>query len=308
MDYASLARELGVQGFVQGREYRAHCPLHDDSNPSFSLNIENGLWICHSGCGQGEFIRLIELVLNCSPQEAYDWARANGRATSVEQLSKNLAAAIGEPLPTQYKEVPRGWLDYYEFLSSKAMPLWFLKRGFTWNTINEWYIRYDNINDAVVIPVVWKDELVGTVTRNTRPGLPKYQNSSNLPRSEILFGEISKGKNEIIICEGILDALWAWQNGLHAVSLLGNHISQQQVNILKEYRFGNITLALDNDEAGQLGTQEALRKLSDAGWLLPQIKMIRFPDNIKDMQDCYPELLAELYASRKEVIYGLIST
>jgi hypothetical protein len=35
-----------------GQEYQALCPFHEDSNPSFNFNNENGKYFCH-GCGKG---------------------------------------------------------------------------------------------------------------------------------------------------------------------------------------------------------------------------------------------------------------
>lgn len=306
MDYEEMAHQLGMQGYVQGSELRAKCPLHHDNNPSFSLNIHQGVWICFSGCGKGDFIRLVELVLNCSPQEAHDWVNNNGKPSSVEQLSKVFTTAFN-PLEPVAKKPDTGWLDRYETLSSKAMPIWFLTRGFTWSTITKWDIRYDPFSDAVVIPVMDKGVLVGTITRNTIKDLPKYQNSTHLPKSEILFGEISNTHSEIIICEGVLDALWFWQNGYHAVSILGSSLSAKQIGLLQEYRFGEIILALDNDEAGLKGTMDAIKKLTEAGYLLPQIKIMRYPEGAKDAQDCDKESLAISVTNRKEFSFGLIT-
>lgn len=37
----------------RGREASALCPFHNDRHPSFSVNLETGLWCCHAGCGGG---------------------------------------------------------------------------------------------------------------------------------------------------------------------------------------------------------------------------------------------------------------
>lgn len=311
-DNVAIATALGVQGFVHGDEYRAKCPLHNDNNPSFSMNAVTGLWICHSGCGKGDIIRLVEMVLDCGPQEAHDWVRSNGTGTSVEQLSQTLARELGQL--SQQESIlapPVAWFERYCQLSSNAMPLWFLNRGFSWKTITQWNIRYDPIDDAVILPVYWEEKLVGTVTRNTRQYLPKYQNSDGLPKSKILFGEITSASKEIIICEGVLDALWLWQLGYNAVSILGSSLSSSQVDILRRYRFGEIILCLDNDEAGKHGTVEAYNLLVTSGWLLPQIRIIDFPgrnpedpEYRKDAQDCNEELFDTLYKNRRGVIYG----
>lgn len=306
IEYASLAASLGVMGAIQGRELRARCPLHQDSNPSFSMNCETGTWICFSGCGAGEFFRLVQLVLSCTPGEARDWIVSNGARTSVENLSEQLNRLLNPEDDPDYLPDDMGWRSKYTLLGNKTMPLWFLERGFTWSTINHWGIKYDPVWDSVVIPVKWKGELVGTITRNSKPEVPKYVNSRNLPRAEILFGDISTAQKEIILVEGVLDTIWLWQNGYNAGGLLGDYLTDGQVQILTDNRYGEVILALDNDQAGEKGTARAVKSLTKAGWLLPQIKVIAFPGKPgeagfkKDAQDCDPELLDELVKSRED--------
>ncbi len=46
-----------VKGFKTNGNGQAtgHCPFHDDTNPSFSVNIIDGLWICHACDAKGNF-------------------------------------------------------------------------------------------------------------------------------------------------------------------------------------------------------------------------------------------------------------
>lgn len=303
INYVSLLAQLGVIGTVAGTEVRARCPLHSDKNPSFSMNIESGRWFCFSGCGGGNFLQLVEQVLNYNQMEAINWVNSNGKQNSIEELSRQLAIELGQVPGIAPVTVDDNWRRRYSSLSSRVIPQWFLARGFTWQTTLVWGIRYDPACDGIVIPVRWKGELVGTVTRQMI-GQPKYQNSPNLPKSEILFGlsEISTRASTIIICEGILDAIYCQQNGLNAVALLGTYLSSKQVEIIKEHRFGDITLFLDNDEAGRKGTEEAVKSLSTV-YLLPQINFINLPEGLKDANDCNPELLQEVYSNRKGMIY-----
>lgn len=304
MEFTSLAANLGIAGFIQGEEYRAKCPFHDDTHPSFSMNIESGLWVCHRGCGSGNIWQLVEKVLNCTSIEARDWVLTNSRQGSANSLARALSLSLMMPGSPNYLPPDMGWHSRYQALDNKAMPLWFLERGFSWKTVEHWDIRYDPAMDAVVIPVVWDGELVGSITRSYN-GTPKYLNSPGLPRSEILFGEINTQLNRIILCEGVLDTIWSWQNGYNTAGLLGTFISQKQIEILRGYGFGEIILALDNDEAGRKGTREATNKLVKAGWMEPQITTIQFPDGIKDLNDCDPNVLEKLYEERKVVNGGI---
>jgi DNA primase len=303
MNYLDLALSLGINGYLANKELRARCPLHADENPSFSVNVNTGLWTCFAGCGSGDFIRLIELTLGCSPQEAHNWIH-NGKATSIDQINKSLEEIFTERSVDSLSKSDLVWKTRYELANKEVMPHWFLNRGFTWETIFHWEIRYDNLDDAIIIPVFWNKELVGTVTRNLSK-MPKYQNSPELPKSKILFGEIFTTQHDIIICEGVLDALWLWQLGYNTVALLGTHLSQEQIEIIKKQGFGEIILAFDNDEAGHHATKEAYKKLIDAGWLLSQLKYIEFPTNKKDPQDCNLAEIAKLYLDRREFIHEL---
>lgn len=301
MDFLQLTSTLNIQGTLHGNELRARCPLHSDRNPSFSVNINSGYWKCHAGCGHGSFINLIERCLGCSIQEAWEWLRSNGSSSSLDNMLTNLGENLFATDLTE-REQSLVWKRYYDSLDEYHIPMWFLGRGFNWETIIHWGIRYDKIWDSVSIPVKWQGNMVGIVTRNSHPDLPKYQNSKDLPKSEILWGEISTSHNDIILCEGALDNLWLWQWGYNSVGLLGSDISKKQLELLKKHSYGEIILALDNDEAGIKGTQSAVSSLISNGWILPQITQIKFPTGVKDPQDCSPELLLELYNSRQPVI------
>lgn len=276
---------------------KARCPNpnHFDNNPSFSMNLETGLWICFSCNQQGEFTKLIELVLGCSQGEAYEWITNNGQASSVEQLSRNLDNLLGTPIGSVQEPISLHWRAHYEVLNNQIMPQWFLNRGFTWETINHWKIKYDPLMDSVIVPVFQEYQLIGTVTKNIKEGLPKYQNSPNLPRSEILFGEINPNAKRIYLVEGLLDCIYSWQCGFTALSLLGSSISNKQIEILHKHRFGNITLALDNDDVGKKATKEIIKRLQQTGYLLPQLNLVRWPIGTKDPNDCSPELLREIF-------------
>src|SRR5688500_14369944 len=42
------------------------CPFHDDRDPSFSVNLENGLWRCFAGCGSGDVFTFEQKREGCS--------------------------------------------------------------------------------------------------------------------------------------------------------------------------------------------------------------------------------------------------
>lgn len=273
------------------------------------MNINTGLWTCFSRCGSGNFQRLVELKLNYTWQEAKEWIDSNGQRTSLEDMLQKMSG-MNNPLVPTVAEPQKPWLPWFNSLSNQTMPVWFMERGFTWDTINHFQMRHDIVSDSIAVPVFWQGELVGAIERNTDPDKPKYQNTDDLPRDRIFFGEINRDRADIILCEGVLDAVWLWQLGFHGVSVLGESLTQGQIQVLRDLRYGSIVLALDNDEAGINGTRRAVNALVNGGWLLPQITRMLFPgdyrnkgpDYRKDAQDCTVEELTYLYEHRTGVI------
>lgn len=298
INFVNLAAELGIIGTLQGDELRARCPFHDDHTPSWSMNVNTGLWICHRGCGRGEMTDLVIALRGVTYSDAAAWVREHNHRVAVEQISAQLAQ---EMLPSKPAASGRAWLEHYERLGASVMPLWFLKRGFSWRTIQHWGIRYDPV-DAVVIPVWFEGELVGTITRQARAE-PKYVNSVGLERSKLLFGENYPAHNLIIIVEGVLDAIWCWQAGLSAFALLGTQLSSLQIGILRKHRFGEVVLALDNDEAGREASGHILKQLMPY-WLLPQISVMIWPSGAKDAQDCTTEQLLQVFQERTDAAWN----
>jgi 5S rRNA maturation endonuclease (ribonuclease M5) len=47
-----------------GNQRKVLCPFHADKNPSLSINIKQGTWFCHGGCGSGGVIDLIAKLDN----------------------------------------------------------------------------------------------------------------------------------------------------------------------------------------------------------------------------------------------------
>jgi putative DNA primase/helicase len=75
-DFPSPIKWRGVEG-------RASCPFHDDEHPSFSVNRETGLWICHAGCGKRDFRALVSKLGALPPQAFFD---ANSSPKSIPAI------------------------------------------------------------------------------------------------------------------------------------------------------------------------------------------------------------------------------
>jgi len=136
--------------------------------------------------------------------------------------------------------------------------------------------------------------------------MPKYLYSSGLERGSILFNlRRSFGKvQDLIITEGILDAMNAAAHGLlHTVAIGGADLTNAQVKELLALNPQRVTLFLDNDEAGRIGTSRAIQKLLPYSKNL-SIYVAELPVGIKDLDELLHKDGAE---KAREIIKTAIS-
>lgn len=89
---------------------------------------------------------------------------------------------------------------------------------------------------------------------------PKYLNSEGTEKSKTLFNyfNIEYRVNQIILCEGIFNAITAGRN---AVASYGCNISDRQIRLLIEKEPKSILIAYDSDEPGVEGSLKVIKLL-----------------------------------------------
>lgn len=275
-----LDRILGELGIVAAGEesdsnLMARCPLHDDADPSFSISRESGLWICFSGCGEGNLTQLVSAVLGLDRDAARDWLAGRGSVYgSEEAVLKLLEASVEDPKAARP-------LFFYE---QSGTYRYMLRRGFTPETLKKWGVGKDSRLRAVVIPYRPTGEVLGLIYRFIDPERdPPYDYTPGMPASQHLFGweHLPARPDRVIVVEGPLDVMWLHQLGRPAVGLCGSAMSAVQAAALLG-RTREVTLALDNDDAGRKGTRRALKLL--AGRV--RVLAVRWDSDRKDVQEC----------------------
>lgn len=101
-DLAPYLDQLGVE-YDPDRmtNQKVHCPFHEDSVPSASVNLEEGLFNCFGGCDiRGDLIALIQLKEGCTFGEA-------------KRLAESISGPAGD-------EVPRGAYAGGDYLPRRA--------------------------------------------------------------------------------------------------------------------------------------------------------------------------------------------
>lgn len=57
----------------------AYCPLHEDGNPSMSINFGKGVWYCHAGYGGASIRQLLDAVDTWVPKGDHPGLALGGR-------------------------------------------------------------------------------------------------------------------------------------------------------------------------------------------------------------------------------------
>ena len=131
--------------------------------------------------------------------------------------------------------------------------------------------------------------------------LAKYVNSPEtlaFKKSNVFFG-LNKSKRSIakkesaIICEGQLDLIRCFENGIeNVVAPLGTALTEKHVNLLKRFigQNGEVVLCFDSDSAGYKASLRAYEEISKVGVF---IRALQLPDNHD------PDLLITNYGPEK---------
>lgn len=154
---------------------------------------------------------------------------------------------------------------------------------------------FDRFRDRVIFPIFdGQDRIAGFTGRifneARHPNEPKYLNSPESPifnKGRILYG-FSKNKKDIrekdqvILVEGQMDFLMAWQNGIkNIVATSGTALTSEQLKNLRRMT-KVLVVGYDMDQAGRIATERAidLAKVADF-----KVKVISLPDGFKDIAD-----------------------
>ncbi len=132
--------------------------------------------------------------------------------------------------------------------------------------------KYPKFRNRITFPL--KDEkghIVGFSCRSIDPQEKQYKylhsaTSIVFDKSKILFGydvnkDAIKSKKDVVICEGNFDVIAYTKAGIPAVAALGVALSDYQVELLAKQSNKNITLAFDNDKAGEIATFNVINHL-----------------------------------------------
>jgi DNA primase len=90
VDFGAVLTHYGIN--MNGRvQAVVKCPIHDEQNPSCSINMTKGTYNCFSGCGGGDSISLVMAMEELEdPTLARQWLEASGFAEEVDRSARRM--------------------------------------------------------------------------------------------------------------------------------------------------------------------------------------------------------------------------
>lgn len=286
-ELAKVLIYYGLIADVVSSDFNIICPFHDDINPSMRICLDDGSFFCF-GCGAKgnalEFVRkvhpelnelqicvLLEQILNSDEVKKLNVKYKKKRRINNRQ-------ALNEAHDYYYGLRTVDWNNIHTKEEQEVLQ-YMKQRRFDARALNIAQCKTNyNIAYPFLFPILDNGEFKGWVGRTMNKYVEKkrkYLYNDGFRKRDTLCGNYEQNKI-VFICEGFMDYLSLRTRGhvKNVVAILGWHISDEQVQKLKDKGVTTVVSALDNDKAGNKGT-EYLKKF---------FNVIRFayPEGVKD--------------------------
>lgn len=319
----TLFSDLPGQRKREGRETKAVCPICNKDN--FSYSRERPVWRCWS-CGDGgDWIGYLEKRRGHTFQQALAYLAEQAgveisphiqegykayvrKADILEEAQAYFSKTLDQTGSQVFDYLTnRGYsaeeiygMELGEYKDKKALQDHLKQAGYTDQEIRDSGLL--TIGEDWPLTLLWKDQAgraIGLARRAISPEVePKYKYSAGLQKDKSLVGFSSvRGSPEIIVVEGVLDALLLNYKGLKAVSLGGLSISADQLKALEITGTKELLLALDMDKPGQQATEKMIRDLKTSKL---RAYVVSLPDGYKDADELIRALGVEVFQEKLE--------
>lgn len=209
----------------------ARCPFHKDSKASMIISEEYNTYKCLACGAKGDTIDF--------------WAKYN--EWPISKAANDLIERFNLPIKFNYQEDPSEQLvkDKQELLEKRHID-YLMTRGIERSSIDEF--RIGAMGDLIYFPIYDINDRFSFFVERSITGDYKGKSSE----TGGVLGNLNKVRargGPVFLCEGYIDCIQAWQEGINAVCAFGASFSESQLRIVSKY-FKNIVIAMDNDDAG----------------------------------------------------------
>ena len=302
--------------------YIGHCPFHDDKNPSLSISLKNDVWLWHCfGCHKGgtliDFLRLFESSSFKEIYKAYSIPEKSPMSKDTQPIVNQIIQIYHNTLKEHQKAKDyletRGLLDkdlidtFKIGYSSGALLELIPNDESLKSSLKELGILNEKNNESfyksITVPIFDEsDQAVGLYGRNTERKAHLYLKG---PHKGIFNHKAIKAFDDIILTEGIIDALSLYKAGIKNVtsSYGTNGFTQDHLKAFKQSNTKTIYIAYDNDHSGNTQSVNLAKELTKESF---EAKRIHLPEGIKDMNDYFRYNPALDFTGTKETFLNLL--
>ena len=285
---------------IRGDKLQSCSPFRYEKRPSFAVNLENGTWIDSGAPSEehykGNFISLLSFLRQEDYEDTADYLqRTYGYGVTKDKLKVHCSVGA-EDLPVY------NWKDMKDLHYRSP---YLAKRGISEEVQRLFCIGYDKNSKAIAMPWFNLDKKVINVKfRSTYCKKFWYLQEGQLIRN-YLYGlpqVISRGYKEVALVESEIDAMYLWSNGIPAIAAGHAGLNSNQLNELRQSGIQSITLAMDNDVAGNRFRKQCKEVL----WRSYELYDIQLPPGAKDVNEVPQRKLKEIFGNKSKV--GLVKS
>ena len=267
--------------------------ISDDYKRHMSINLDTGLWQCFKSGNKGNFTQLYAYMEGISYNQAEAdilFKEFDGQIESITHPRPTMG--IITPLATRLSELHLKSITVEDYesedrLVQHAWTFLYERKLFDLERNNRTYYvstkgRYAG---RLIIPFVENSEIFYFQARALGEETPKYLNpSDDWPRPSHILYPFDEEADQLVICEGPLDAISLQIQGVNATCTMGCSVSELQVEALKDFD-GKIIIGYDNDDAGKrgVGKFDYLRRLKR----MADLYICHPPSEDKDWNDAH---------------------
>lgn len=295
--YMDRFERVTLRATDNGQELLSSSPFREDNSPSFSLNLETGLWIDFGSqdgtWGSGNFFQLIAFFTGDHPLDVIEQYQNIVKGIYEDVSSFTLSVDLEQE--EDYTVIDLDNYDYWKY-DSNYLNL----RGITEKAKESFRVGYDESNKAVAFPI---RDIHGNYV-NIKFRKTQYKQFYYLPDGQRAGQHLYGGHlvfkyefEEVFLVESEIDALYLWSYGIPAIALGKAYMSKRQQELIELSPIKTLILSLDNDSAGQT-TSAGIEKR-----LLGKKKLLKhtFPNGVKDVNDLDKRILINKYFNLTEV-------
>jgi len=262
-------------------EFVGLCPLHEETRPSFYVNVRKNVFYCH-GCGQGgDLIRFIQLSRHLSFRQSIACIEAQTSVSDDSAAVLEHAAVFYQQQLEHYSEATRylnrrGLYDAalirelcIGYAAGGSLRRYLTAQGHSFDLLRQAGLLNARGSDAfyqrIVFPLSQTGHIVNLYGRSIGSGFAHRF----LPGTKggLYAWEKVRHRPEVILVEGLFDYAALRQAGFPNVACsLGTHLNADQFQQLCQgERTVYLTFDVDQNQSGQQAAEQLAHRLGAHG-------------------------------------------